>query len=763
MSTAPPAPSASSSSSSAAIPPGGAATNASKRKIMPVAPKKKMTIKPFKVKPQLPEAFEEKTIERLERAVLAVFHSCTVADSQEELYRSVESLCLHKKAGVLFDKLRALMEKHIYETLIQLSFKTADQTQFLPLMLQAWVNHCNQMKLIRSIFLHLDRTFVFQNREIRSLWNLGLDIFAKYFEDKQTASVQQVTIKGLLNLIENERKGESVDRSMLKTLIKMFSALRIPDHFETPLLETSRKFYEVEGTTLLVNILSVPEYLVHVARRLQQEEDRVKSYMSENTLSPLILVVETELIKMHSSKIIDTGFDGMLESYKMDDLSRMYSLLSRVRCLSELKKAFGLYVKKTGQTIVLDKSNDATMIKTLIEFKSKLDQILKIAFQQNLEFSQVLRDMFESFINERANKPAELMAKFVDELLRSGNKTVSDDELESMLNQVMVLFKFINGKDVFEAFYKKDLAKRLLLNSSASRDAERSMIAKLRQECGHIFTQKLEGMFTDMEVSNELVKKYKLYLEHGNSSGIDSSIEYEAHVLTTSHWPTVKESPLNIPAEILGYQQSFEKFYTGLDKHNGRKLQWDHSMSHAVVEGKFPKGTRHLLVSAHQACVLLQFNHSKMLTFKDLKIGTGIEDVLLRRILESLLSQPKVLQKKPKEKDILETDNFRVNPDFESKLYRVKINAVQIQETDEEKQATTEKVFADRQYQLDACIVRIMKARRTLSHSLLVSEVLSQSKFPVEVSEIKKRIASLLEREYMERDQENSSMYHYIA
>ncbi len=35
------------------------------------------------------------------------------------------------------------------------------------------------------------------------------------------------------------------------------------------------------------------------------------------------------------------------------------------------------------------------------------------------------------------------------------------------------------GKDVFEAFYKKDLAKRLLLGKSASIDAEKSMISKV--------------------------------------------------------------------------------------------------------------------------------------------------------------------------------------------------------------------------------------------------------------------------------------------
>lgn len=38
----------------------------------------------------------------------------------------------------------------------------------------------------------------------------------------------------------------------------------------------------------------------------------------------------------------------------------------------------------------------------------------------------------------------------------------------------------LTGKDVFEAFYKKDLAKRLLVGKSASVDAEKSMLSKLK-------------------------------------------------------------------------------------------------------------------------------------------------------------------------------------------------------------------------------------------------------------------------------------------
>lgn len=45
------------------------------------------------------------------------------------------------------------------------------------------------------------------------------------------------------------------------------------------------------------------------------------------------------------------------------------------------------------------------------------------------------------------------------------------------------LRRYLQGKDVFEAFYKKDLAKRLLLAKSASADAEKAMIAKLKVWC----------------------------------------------------------------------------------------------------------------------------------------------------------------------------------------------------------------------------------------------------------------------------------------
>lgn len=92
----------------------------------------------------------------------------------------------------------------------------------------------------------------------------------------------------------------------------------------------------------------------------------------------------------------------------------------------------------------------------------------------------------------------------------------------------MVLFRFIHGKDVFEAFYKKDLAKRLLVGKSASVDAEKSMLSKLKQECGGVFTLKLEGMFKDMELSKDIMNAFDQVrlapLEKANQSAFTSNL-----------------------------------------------------------------------------------------------------------------------------------------------------------------------------------------------------------------------------------------------
>jgi len=135
----------------------------------------------------------------------------------------------------------------------------------------------------------------------------------------------------------------------------------------------------------------------------------------------------------------------LMNDTRIEDLSRLYRLFSRVSCLDLLKAAFSNYVKVVGLSLLSDPSRDSIMVQDLLDFKARLDKILKEAFSKNEAFANSLKEAFEHFINQRQNKPAECIAKFVDGLLRGSQKSASSLEIESILDACLVLFRYIQG------------------------------------------------------------------------------------------------------------------------------------------------------------------------------------------------------------------------------------------------------------------------------------------------------------------------------
>lgn len=161
-----------------------------------------------------------------------------------------------------------------------------------------------------------------------------------------------------------------------------------------------------------------------------------------------------------------------------------------------------------------------------------------------------------------------------------------------------------------------------MVGKSASVDAEKSMLSKLKQECGGGFTSKLEGMFKDMELSKDINIAFKQHISNSENKDL-INIDLTVNILTMGYWPTYPACEITMPAQLVEYQNIFTKFY--LAKHSGRKLQWQPTLGHCVLKAQFDHSPKDLQVSLFQAIVLLFFNETDTMSFEEIKLASNIE------------------------------------------------------------------------------------------------------------------------------------------
>jgi cullin 4 len=170
----------------------------------------------------------------------------------------------------------------------------------------------------------------------------------------------------------------------------------------------------------------------------------------------------------------------------------------------------------------LDASKDEMMVDRLLICKAHCDQVVSEAFYNevrvpravpskpstsaatddgplvqrvpNREFGYALTDAFAEGFKARRNKPAEMIAKHLDRAMRRGQKGKDDRAYEADLGAALSLYRFTDDKDVFRTFYHRALAKRLLLEKSASDDHEKGMLRRLKEgERDAVFLCRVEG------------------------------------------------------------------------------------------------------------------------------------------------------------------------------------------------------------------------------------------------------------------------------
>ncbi|GMH80749.1 hypothetical protein TL16_g08679, partial [Triparma laevis f. inornata] len=667
------------------------------------------------------------------------------------------------------------LQKHV---LPALKGKQPPQDVFLLKELQTrWQHHTIMNKWMREFFMYLDRYFV-KHHNLKPLSTAGLTHFKTLVYDECKTEVADA----MLIIVDTEREGNTIDRTLMKQIVSVFETMGLGalgaynSDLEEPLLVSTRNFYGRRREEWIA-VDSTPDYLVKAEKALNQEKERVGAYFNLSSESKVLKVCEEELLENCQTTLLEkegSGCKVLLSNDKTEDLERMFKLFNRLdnglvpmaAIVKEFIESVGMSHISTREAKIkaaeAEENDDPDFVKALLATHAKYVDLIKAHLSNHPLFQQALKDAFATIMNNDVGSTtnAELISTYCDRLLKAGGEKLSEAEIEHYLDSIVELFTYLRDKDYFGEVFRNQLAKRLLNQKSASDDLEKSMISKLKAQVGSQFTSKMEGMMNDLTTADEhdkLFKDFQKLPSETDKCPLDTSVQ----VLTTGNWPSYKKPELLLPKAMQPAVDQFERYFKGTNEQ--RRITWMFSLGTVKVKATFfgkEKKSYDLELATLQGAALLAFEDGEELTFEELSQKLDLKTEVLKPVMHSLCcGKFKVIAKNPANNKVKETDKFSPNAKFKNNNKRVKIPMASL-----DSNVNTKKVEEDRSVNIDASLVRIMKSRKTLGHQALVAEVLEQMVlFKPDARAIKKRIESLLEREYLERSENGNNVYNYLA
>lgn len=122
---------------------------------------------------------------------------------------------------------------------------------------------------------------------------------------------------------------------------------------------------------------------------------------------------------------------------------------------------------------------------------------------------------------------------------------------------------------MFAEYYRSKLARRLIGTSGANDDAERRVLAALKQQCGSQYTTKMEGMVTDIALARDKQAQFDEWRASrggGGGGGVRGDLDVGVTVLTTGHWPNLNKADVALPPEMAAAVGAYQEFYEATTK-----------------------------------------------------------------------------------------------------------------------------------------------------------------------------------------------------
>ncbi|CAG0903712.1 unnamed protein product, partial [Darwinula stevensoni] len=710
-------------------------------------------------------------------------------------------------------------------------------SDFLQTLTLAWTDHKISLVIMRDILSHMERVYVPQHG-VEDVYGLGLTLFRdhviKYGEIKEQLK------EALSDTVARERRGEAVDRSMIRditTMLAMLGGHIYKRVFEDPFLQQAVEFYRAKSRNFLEGGSSVREEesrtnvekegaiqeaeddsrCDHMETIVEEENQRPPLESTASDIQPYIRHVRSwterearrasrygvgkcALRRAMTDALILDNLDAivaatvapkppsfpalqrespeiarMLRDGSAEELRSRYDLHSSVPEGSNITaKCVSAYLRERGRALVAEAEGPVSHVQSLLDLKHQLDGLLRSSFRGDRVVEQAVARDFHHLLGLDP-RSAERLSLFIDHAMR-GARGMTEPEIRKVMDGTMALFRFLPEKDAFQRFYEKHLAERLLLES-VSEETERSMVSRLKTECGSQFTAKLEGMLQGMAVSKAIAKELKHRVD---AAGVSAS---QSNLFTVALWGIASVDGVVLRAGrsagvgpdggILAgsvcrlrvrhpcrSSHSLPGIPFYLSHHSGRKLTLQPQLGSANIYAPFfgPRredgeagdggssfarlGSRRpspgsALSSArpdggsvgtwggevgrarHHVIQMSTFQVCILMLFND-RSRISYASLTLGKATQ------RILNKSPKTRDIEPNDVFAINDSFTSKLFRVEIHSTK-GKSDHKRIESSSQADEDEQQEIEATNIHHESCKKP-PHNPLTTEVREQRK-----------------------------------
>ena len=583
------------------------------------------------------------------------------------------------------------INKHNYLEFIQFSKQSFKKSviffdiiefiqDFLTQILTKERNNCLDYQITKkeiNIDEELDRTIV--NKLISIVLNLDINLYYKHIEDsliKNSIEYYNSLHIKLLYKCQNSTN-KYLDNNKINSNFNCLDS-----YFENvyTILCSEKKKIEYFRLYLSKEKLISLFYKTTIYYILNDEISLFQTYINSLVGEIKELSVKTNIEnKINSNLIEDVKYELDIQLYKpcfkklllinkicsecfLEDERKIY-VETFLKCLAKGIEINMYYIVKdildsfSNKEDIIDNKKEHDIILELINFMSLIELLKKklCDLYKNdyiVVFSNIIKQFFNdkknifginknslSINNTNYNKDhilTKLICKTIDSNLKLSSK-INNNDLAYFLDQICIVIKYIDDKDIFEHYHRKYISNRILCCKLFNKEIEIKFIQKLKIEYGSLYTRKLETMIEDIEQSKKLMLQYmNQYLHQINFNNDKGLINF--FILTQSNWPfnyadnqkfCVFTKKLNNYVSYLKdtfknnyskYIKSFciltthinqfkDKFYSNLFR--GRILSINIFNGNMELEYKINKTTYFINCSSIQGIICLLLNGSK--------------------------------------------------------------------------------------------------------------------------------------------------------